>query len=283
MIDLFGKSNSSRDLNNSVKMSGDNNNIENVLEKDVFDDKEILDDNNEKRVSAIFILDCSNSMNEDNKIDEVNDGIKLFVQELKKDVATEFSVDIGVVTMGGSGANLLRPISSIANWKEINLEASGVTPMMEALIIANDNIRKREEFYEDRATDYCKPWIILLTDGIPTDKEGYMLRDEDYVSKLHDISHETECLVYTFFVGDENTSIGKIADKILTRIATVNPENGEKLAYSLNGEKGNLKKLFLMLSKSVTVASKNVRIGKTRKHNEFADRVGLTFGGRNES
>ena len=49
------------------------------------------------------------------------------------------------------------------------LIASGSTPMGEALERAIDRVAARKRRYKEAGVQYYRPWLLLITDGAPTD------------------------------------------------------------------------------------------------------------------
>lgn len=129
--------------------------------------KDDLIDNPSPRCACMLVLDVSHSMNGE-PIDELNRGVKQFINSVLEDDFASFSVDLGVITFGGKVDNIL-PIQSIQDAKVTSLSTSGTTPMGEAVLKAIDQLNARKEMYKSTGVSYYQPWVVLMTDGVPTD------------------------------------------------------------------------------------------------------------------
>jgi len=135
------------------------------------DDLEIkLDEltrNPSPRVPVSLCLDTSASM-EGTPIVELQDGLKRFFVELLENKGARYNADISVVTFGETAQQLLdfRPIEK---QRVPELVASGRTPMGRAVELALDTLELRKREYQIGGLDYYQPWLVLMTDGQPTD------------------------------------------------------------------------------------------------------------------
>lgn len=123
-------------------------------------------DNPEPRCPCVLLLDTSGSMG-GTPIQELNAGIETFKQELLNDPLATKRVEVAVVTFGP--VKVESTFQTVSNFYPRNLDASGLTPMGEAIEKGIDMIAKRKQEYKDAGIGYFKPWIILITDGEPTD------------------------------------------------------------------------------------------------------------------
>jgi uncharacterized protein YegL len=126
-----------------------------------------LIDNPSSRCACMLVLDVSYSM-VGSPIDELNLGVKQFINSVLEDDFASFSVDLGVITFGGSVQTVL-PIKSIREAKVPTLEVDGNTPMGEAVKQAVDDLNTRKQQYRSTGVSYYQPWIVLMSDGAPTD------------------------------------------------------------------------------------------------------------------
>ena len=118
--------------------------------------------------ATVLLLDTSSSMQAGNKIGQLNDGLRLFKDEVAGDELARKRVDLAVVTFGGTVA-VQHDFSAIDEFEPPTLVASGDTPMGEAILRATEMIEERKREYDDRGIDYYRPWIFMITDGEPTD------------------------------------------------------------------------------------------------------------------
>ena len=122
----------------------------------------------ERHVACVFLLDVSGSMNRENAIDKLNEGMLRFQEHMLQDKRIADVVDAAVVTFG-STVQIVQNFLPVSEMKIPALIANGQTPLGEALKTSLDLISKRKDIYKSTGTPYFRPWIFCITDGIPTD------------------------------------------------------------------------------------------------------------------
>lgn len=120
--------------------------------------------------ATVLLLDISGSMVANRKIDQLNDGIRFFKDDVTTDELASKRVDLAIVTFG-QGVSVAHDFSSVEDFDPPKLTAGGLTPMGEAILRAIDLIEERKLEYKSRGIDYYRPWIFLITDGEPTDMQ----------------------------------------------------------------------------------------------------------------
>jgi len=123
-------------------------------------------DNPEPRCPCVLLLDTSGSMY-GRPIQELNEGIRTFKQELLSDPLATKRVEIAVVTFGP--VTIDNQFQTVPFFQPQPLIATGDTPMGAAITAGIDLVTKRKQEYKTHGVAYYKPWIILITDGAPTD------------------------------------------------------------------------------------------------------------------
>jgi uncharacterized protein YegL len=120
------------------------------------------------RTPVCLCLDVSASM-AGQPIEELARGAAQFIEELQGDPIAAASVEICVVTFGAT-VSVPLDFSSLAGLNpRIPLVASGPTPMGEAVSKALDLLEVRKCEYQNTGVDYHQPWLVLMSDGAPTD------------------------------------------------------------------------------------------------------------------
>ncbi|MFN8424427.1 MAG: VWA domain-containing protein [Anaerolineae bacterium] len=150
------------------------------LHGDLLADVEFAD-NPEPRCAVALVLDTSGSMN-GRAIAELNAGLQRLAAALRADALASLRVEIAVVTFGGA-VRVLDPaggpsapvdpadaFTTVDRFQAPTLIADGETPMGEAVGRALALLRARKERYRAHGIDYFRPWLLLLTDGRPTDR-----------------------------------------------------------------------------------------------------------------
>lgn len=117
--------------------------------------------------ATVLLLDTSGSMQGD-KIAGLNEGFRLFLQETSQDELASKRVDLSVITFGNT-VTVVHDFAPVSAYEPVNFQASGATPMGEALELGMQKIEQRKAQYREEGVDYYRPWLFLLTDGEPTD------------------------------------------------------------------------------------------------------------------
>jgi uncharacterized protein YegL len=117
------------------------------------------------------MLDTSGSM-AGAKIQAVNQGIQLIHNELLNNPQALDTVHIAVLTFNTT-AQIVSPLTDLLSFTPPTLNAEGVTSLADALaVLAQSLDHDIIENTSQQKGDF-KPLVFLLTDGIPTDSQGY--------------------------------------------------------------------------------------------------------------
>ena len=121
------------------------------------------------RCPVVLLLDTSGSM-DGAPLAELREGLRQFLRETSDDETASMSVELEVITFGGN-VNIVAPFAPVS---EINdaaptLTANGITPMGEAIRLADQELKTRRRLYKNKGISSYKPWVILMTDGCPND------------------------------------------------------------------------------------------------------------------
>jgi len=117
---------------------------------------------------TVLLLDTSGSMAEAQKIDDLNAGLIAFQEDVLQDDLARKRLDVALVTFG-SGVNYLHVFSGMEEFCPPVLTASGQTPMAEGIETALNLVEERKQQYRTQGIDHFRPWVIMITDGEPTD------------------------------------------------------------------------------------------------------------------
>lgn len=130
---------------------------------------EVVDfaENPEPRCPCLLLLDVSTSMN-GRAIQELNDGLASFREELVSDSLAMQRVDVGIVTFGP--AQVHTPFTTAGAFIAPTLHANGDTPIGEAIRLGLNMLEQRKAEYRNAGIVHYRPWVFMITDGAPTDE-----------------------------------------------------------------------------------------------------------------
>lgn len=124
-------------------------------------------ENPEPRCPCVLLLDTSGSMG-GMPIAELNEGVRTFRNELLADPLATKRVEVAMVTFGP--VYIESEFHTVPNFHPRELDTTGDTPMGAAILKGIEMVNQRKKEYKEHGIAYYKPWIILITDGAPTDE-----------------------------------------------------------------------------------------------------------------
>lgn len=124
--------------------------------------------NAEPRCPVALVLDVSQSMR-GTPIQALNNGIDRLLDELKNDKLARLRVDLSVIAFSTT-AKLLRDFATIDESDDFpELVAQGRTAMGAGIVSALNALEARKAALKQHAIQYYRPWMIMISDGGPTD------------------------------------------------------------------------------------------------------------------
>ncbi len=161
-------------------------------------------ENPDPRCAAVLVVDRSYSMSQGGAIDSLNDGLQVLQEELMRDELAARRIELGVVSFGAS-VNKDSEIKPVDEFVPPTLVASGDTPMAKAMMTALHMVADQVSVYKKAEIAYYKPWILLITDGFPTDSSDDL---EAAILQLQDAQQNGHVTVFT--VGVEGADFGTL-------------------------------------------------------------------------
>ena len=158
--------------------------------------------NPEPRCACVLLLDASGSMGGE-PVRSLNDGVRQYVEELIMDPVASLRVETAVVSFSSRPA-VETDFASCVDIGDVKIKAGGVTNMAPAIERALDMIRDRKAQYRAAGVDYYRPWIILITDGEPTDNPDDLNRA---AARLRREEQAKNVAFFCVGVGDANMTI----------------------------------------------------------------------------
>lgn len=149
------------------------------------------------KIPVCLCLDTSGSMS-GRAIYELNDGLRVFYEELRQDSTASESADIAIITFGYGGVECVRDFGDVFSAEAPELKAGGMTPMGEAVDLAADMLTNRVRAYQEMGRESYTSWLILTTDGMPNGNPLYLQRA---VKKVNAMEDNGELVVFPVAVG----------------------------------------------------------------------------------
>ncbi|HNU19362.1 MAG TPA: VWA domain-containing protein [Hydrogenophilus thermoluteolus] len=191
-----------------------------------------LIENPSPRCAVTLVLDISGSMS-GTPIQLLNEGVRLFVDEVKRDDLARWSVELAIYTFGSTVTQVMDFTGVDALENTPSFSAGGLTPMGQAVEMALRALDERKRQYRNVGVPYYQPWLVLLSDGAPTDNWT------NAAQKARDLAANRKLVSLPIGVGDADLDI-------LSQFSN-------KPAVRLDGLK--FRELFQWLSASMTRVS----------------------------
>lgn len=173
-------------------------------------------------------------------IQELTKGIEYFFEAIKSDEIARYSVELSVVVFHDD-ATVILDFANIDRQEIPLLTAEGNTSIGKGVKLALDILEKRKKEYSNKGVDYFQPWMVLMTDGYPTDDPSEAIR------KVNQLSSSKKLTLFP-------VAVGHGADiEILREFSTLNNNIVLKIKSA-----EHFKEFFEWLSQSVAVASSSI-------------------------
>lgn len=197
--------------------------------------QEDLVENPTARLPVCLVLDTSGSMS-GAPIEELREGVSMFFDAIRGDEVARYSAEICLVTFGDH-ASVAVDFAAIDRQELPQLNASGATPMGAGVELALKLLEDRKNEYRNAGVDYFQPWMVLMTDGAPTDSIGQA------ASKVANLVGQKKLTVFPIGIGSSANMVE------LERLSPGRPP------LRLQGL--NFREFFLWLSRSVSRVSQS--------------------------
>lgn len=175
------------------------------------------------------------------RLSELQKGIELFFDSIRKDEIAVYSAEISIVTFN-SNAECIMDFANIERQPEVpKLYAWGDTSMGEGVNLALDLLEERKNEYKDKGVDYYQPWLVLMTDGVPNGSKEELDKAIERVSKL---VLDRKLTVFPIAIGNESD---------MSTLAKLSPSRPPLKLQGLR-----FSEFFLWLSQSVSTTSQSM-------------------------
>lgn len=167
--------------------------------------------NPSQRTPCVLVLDASASMASPTAkgtrcIDELNIGIRTLESELKGDPVAKMRVQLGIVSVGGPGgsAEKMMDWTDAIDFEAFDLNSGGNTPLARGLELALEMIEGQKQIYKSAGVQYTRPWLMVLTDGEPTDDPAVWTRA---AAACRQAESARKCVIFPIGIGDANVAM----------------------------------------------------------------------------
>ena len=221
--------------------------------------------NTNARLPVLFLLDTSSSMNGiirgdnqhivrqeyadginwnivtgDNmvtRMDELNTGLQRFVSDILADPLAKLAADVAVITFARTVATVKEfgPIRESDTGLKISTSQENETFLGEAVELALSELDSRKRTYRAHGVEYYQPWLVVMTDGVPTSA-----RHRELEGRLKELMAARKLSVFVFGIGRAD----------LSELCSISPG---RPPMRVNDQK--FPELFAWLSLSVRMAS----------------------------
>lgn len=133
-------------------------------------------------------------------MDKIHEGLKNFYDAILDDDMACDSCESAIVTFNDR-TKLYEGFSSVEEKSVPNFSSliGGNTNVTPAIRMALDLLAKQKEFYKNNKISYFQPWLVLFTDGLPTDDVSAIKRE---LMQLQE-DPEPKLSVYTMALSDD--------------------------------------------------------------------------------
>lgn len=164
--------------------------------------------NREPRCACVLLLDTSGSMDGE-PIHELNKGLEVFASTVKEDSLAALRVEPLVITFDDNVV-VHGEFVTADEFSPPTLAASGSTKMGHGILKAMEMIEERKRQYKAANVSYYRPWILLITDGFPTDENDGTFGRAVQVVKSAETNEEKKVALFTVAV--EGADMAKLAE-----------------------------------------------------------------------
>lgn len=120
-----------------------------------------------RRLPVYLVLDTSGSMTGE-PIEAVKNGVQMMISSLRQNPQAIETAFLSVITFDTTAQQII-PLTDLASFQMVDLKATGVTALGEALRLVAFKIETEVAKTTTEQKGDWKPLVFIMTDGIPTD------------------------------------------------------------------------------------------------------------------
>lgn len=120
-----------------------------------------------RRLPVYLLLDTSGSMSGE-PIEAVKNGVQIMISSLRQNPQAIETAFLSVITFDSTAQQII-PLTDLASFQMVDIKATGVTALGEALKLVAHKIDTEVQKTTTEQKGDWKPLVFIMTDGIPTD------------------------------------------------------------------------------------------------------------------
>ena len=153
------------------------------------------------RLPLCLCIDASYSMIINERIDNINKGIRAMINEIKNDPYAVDTIEVCIVAFGGNEYKVICPFQTVdkIHFKDIDVE--GDTPLGGAVAYALEQLNEQIAIYEEYGIEKYKPWLVVMSDGKASDNYMHVAR------QVRSMQERNELKFFAIGIGDEENNL----------------------------------------------------------------------------
>ncbi|MEB3882001.1 VWA domain-containing protein [Lyngbya sp. CCY1209] len=198
-----------------------------------------------RKLPVILLADVSGSMSQNGKIQTLNRAIAEMIESFAAEEDVRAAIYVAVITFGRGGTKIHQPLLPANQIQWTDMQAAGRTPMAEAFDLARIMVEDKNQI---ASRDY-HPTVVLVSDGHPTDDQGYLSDNwKQPLQQFLDSERASKALRLAMGIGED-------ADEEILKAFLTGQDS--QLLFRAD-ESGQIRQFFRFVTMSVTNRSQSV-------------------------